>query len=518
MSTNDITIFIFIVATIQAIMGAFVFFASKSRSSRVFVLTLAFNTLWMTAIALFISAADAGLANLFVRVAYFAGILIGEGFFFFFLLYPDSTKRELGVKSIFTAVTLAFAYILFKTNLVITDAFSVGGISQWGWHFGPLWYSFSIVFYPMFFLGFALLLYKGLHAEGLIRKNALLMFWGVLILISTPTLVNVVMPQFGMFQFIWLGPLLAITWVTVIAYAIIKYEALDIKVIAKRALAYALIVVVVGLVIVTINFLNNSLIETYHNFSPWILYLVSAMITAGIGYFVWLKVRENDVLKYEFITIITHKLRTPLTQIKWSNEEIKERTSDPLIKEPTDRIDTANKHILTLLDSLVTLSDSEGSYLYTPHDIVVTPLVDEALISLKNDFAQRKITLTVDLNSTGTIKADSQKISFIIQTLLHNALIYTPVGGRVSVSLSENKKKIQFIVSDSGIGISKKDLSLMFTKFHRAKNAKNVDTEGSGIGLFISRIIAERSGGSITVASAGENMGTTFRLELPMVH
>jgi signal transduction histidine kinase len=518
MLINSVSIIIWIAAAFQASMGVFIYTATKSRSSRAFVHTLFWNTVWMSTIGLFISAGTVDTATFLVKLAYFSGAMLAETFFFFFLLYPDNNKSYPAIKSMLVVITVGMGYLFFFTNYIIADAYSIGGIARYGWHFGALWFLFPIFFYPFFLCGFILLLYKGLKSDELaIRKSSLLMFWGIMILITLPTIVNVIMPQFNEFRFIWLGPILAITWISVIAYAIINYEALEIKLIAKRAFAYSISVVGIGLITISLNLFNTYLTTTYAGFSPWLLYLISAMIMAGIGYFVWLKIRENDILKYEFINIITHKLRTPLTQIRWSNEEIQNYTTDTKIQQSTERIKTANLHMIELLDSLVNLSDSEKSYLYILEDFSLSVLVEETISKMTDDFQKRNITINKELGSSGKCHADRKKIEFVLQTLLHNALMYSQENSAIEITSTQNKKYIYLTVSDKGIGISKKDLALIFRKFFRTKEAKMANTEGSGIGLFLSQLIIKRSGGSMKVDSQGQDKGTKFTITLPLV-
>jgi len=107
-----------------------------------------------------------------------------------------------------------------------------------------------------------------------------------------------------------------------------------------------------------------------------------------------------------------------------------------------------------------------------------------------------------------------EKIRLAINNLLDNAIRYTPAGGRVTVSLSRGKKEIELSVKDTGVGIPKDQQERVFTKFSRGANVIRMATEGSGLGLFITKNIIEAHGGKIWFES-GEGKGTTFYLTLP---
>src|SRR3989338_8562354 len=103
-------------------------------------------------------------------------------------------------------------------------------------------------------------------------------------------------------------------------YAVVNYELLDIRLVAKKAFVYGLIVAGVSAVIAFLNLGSSFMENAYPNLPAWILSVAVAIVASGIGTFVWKKMRETDILKYEFITIVTHKFRTPLTRIKWAAE------------------------------------------------------------------------------------------------------------------------------------------------------------------------------------------------------
>ena len=110
---------------------------------------------------------------------------------------------------------------------------------------------------------------------------------------------------------------------------------------------------------------------------------------------------------------------------------------------------------------------------------------------------------------------DKQKMTLVLQNLLENAVKYTPEFGKIEIKVKNNKDKLDISVKDNGIGIPEKDKEKLFTKFFRADNVVRMQTEGSGLGLFIVKNIIEMHGGQIKCKSE-EGKGTEFIFDLPL--
>ena len=110
---------------------------------------------------------------------------------------------------------------------------------------------------------------------------------------------------------------------------------------------------------------------------------------------------------------------------------------------------------------------------------------------------------------------DKKLIYIVFQNILSNAIKYTPVGGMVKLQIIKKARKVEILVSDNGIGIPKNQQKYIFTKLFRADNVRKADTDGTGLGMYIVKMIVDHSGGKITFKSQ-ENKGTTFRVVLPI--
>jgi signal transduction histidine kinase len=254
-----------------------------------------------------------------------------------------------------------------------------------------------------------------------------------------------------------------------------------------------------------------------------IVALIVIVLLVGVGNIIWRKVwaqlRENSVMKYEFITIIAHKFRTPLTQMKWLFESFLGEEHDSYKRQSLEQLQEANQQLISLTASLIELTDSDNSSKssYVFEKLPLCEVVKAVTDDMKNSFHEKNIFFSSQCDNPKIIaKIDKPRIEFVLQTLLDNARTYTPTGRNVDITVTANKSKAIISVIDHGIGIAKEDLPRIFSKFYRTDNAKLVDTEGFGIGLYLAQTIVHRHGGRIEVNSDGIDKGSTFNVILPL--
>jgi signal transduction histidine kinase len=312
------------------------------------------------------------------------------------------------------------------------------------------------------------------------------------------------------------GMLFMILFAGAFLYGAIKYELMNIKVIAKQASIYSLAIGFIGALIVLLEYLNTYIRVEYPDFPGWAIPSFSIILVLFIALLVWRKMLQVDLLKNEFITTVTHKFRTPLTQIKWSTENLK-KSIDEENRENVVDIQSAIEKLVELTNLLVAISETDSiSYKYDVKSVDLKNIAEEAIMYLNDLIREKKMKLNVSLNPNMIVHVDPSRIKFVIQTLIENAINYNSSNGEISISLYSKNDKAVFSITDSGIGISERELPLIFTKFYRGNNARTVDTEGMGIGLFISKEIIVRHNGKIGVESRGLNKGSTFTFALPL--
>lgn len=235
--------------------------------------------------------------------------------------------------------------------------------------------------------------------------------------------------------------------------------------------------------------------------------------------FIWRKFRSYENLKYEFLTIIAHKFRTPLTQMKWTAETLLEKEQDSYKIESLKNIEQSNQNLIGLTGTLIELTDSAHTSLatYKLEKTDLCALTNKVVEILKKEFHEKNLFFGIQCSAPEIfVKADQQRIEFVLQTILENSIHYSPPGRNIDIEVSQSNQKAFVKVRDNGIGIDSEDIPHMFTKFFRTKNAKTMDTEGFGVGLFLSQTIMKRHKGKIEAFSAGLNQGSIFTVSLPL--
>jgi len=228
-----------------------------------------------------------------------------------------------------------------------------------------------------------------------------------------------------------------------------------------------------------------------------------------------------DQLKTEFVSLAAHQLRTPLSGIKWSLKMILDEDLGPVPPEQKDFLKKtliANERLIRLVNDLLDVTRiEEGRFLYKLEEKDIVKIVEEVFNSYLDLAKEKNITFELEKlkESFPLISVDEEKIKLAIQNLIENALIYTMPNGKVKVTLDLQNGNFFFKVQDTGIGIPRHLQERVFTKFFRSPTAAKIDTEGSGLGLFITKNIIEAHQGKIWFESE-EGKGTTFYFTLPI--
>ncbi len=226
-------------------------------------------------------------------------------------------------------------------------------------------------------------------------------------------------------------------------------------------------------------------------------------------------------MKTEFVSLAAHQLRTPLSAIKWTLRMLLDGDLGAVTKEQREFIEktyNSNERMINLINDLLDVTRiEEGRYLYKPVMTAIEPVAQFVINSYKDEAEKRKLIFELKKPEKELPKTvmDVEKIRLALQNLLDNAVRYTSAGGKITVSLEYLKNEIEISVSDTGVGIPNDQQKRIFTKFFRASNVLRMDTEGSGLGLFIAKNIIEAHGGRIWFKSE-EGRGTTFSFTIPV--
>lgn len=232
--------------------------------------------------------------------------------------------------------------------------------------------------------------------------------------------------------------------------------------------------------------------------------------------------KEFDSIKSGFNSVVAHQLRTPLSGVKWALKLLLDGDIGELTIEQRGMIRhgfETNEKMIRLVDDLLNVSRIENGkfgYNFEPNDFL--KLLDEVVNNLAVIAREHNIELSINnkIPALSPFYFDASKISIVLQNVIDNALKYTLPGGRVVVTLNKVGSYLEIKVTDTGVGIPKADIPKIFSKFFRAANVIHLQTDGSGLGLFIVKSIVIRHGGKISIDSI-VGKGTTITIELPLL-
>lgn len=231
--------------------------------------------------------------------------------------------------------------------------------------------------------------------------------------------------------------------------------------------------------------------------------------------------QEVEKLKTEFVSLAAHQLRAPLSQIKWTLQAILDGDMGVVTEQQREYLSktfVSNEKMIALINDLLnTTRIEEGRYLYQPAPAQIKDTVESLVTWYQEEAKRRGIALQFEHSNEEFPKVaiDEEKIRLALQNLVDNALRYTPQGGKVTVFLKRDTQNIEISVKDTGIGIPLEQQPRLFEKFFRAENAKKTDSQGTGLGLYLTKNIIEAHGGKISFESQ-ENKGTTFTCTIPL--
>lgn len=233
------------------------------------------------------------------------------------------------------------------------------------------------------------------------------------------------------------------------------------------------------------------------------------------------KLRALDQAKDEFVSMASHQLRTPLTSVKGYLSMLAEGDAgklNPTQQQFVEQSFASSQRMVYLISDLLNVSRLKtGKFVIEKIPTNLAKLIDEELSQLKGAFDAKHLKLATSLpEDFPTIELDETKIRQVVMNFVDNAIYYTPDGGNVDIKLAVTNKKIEFTVTDSGIGVPKHVQHHLFTKFYRADNARKMRPDGTGIGLFMAKKVITAQGGSIIFRSS-EGKGSTFGFSFPVV-
>jgi two-component system sensor histidine kinase SenX3 len=226
--------------------------------------------------------------------------------------------------------------------------------------------------------------------------------------------------------------------------------------------------------------------------------------------------RVHEVRR-DFVANISHELKTPIGALSLLSEAVLGAKDDSeAVTKFAARMQIEAKRLTDLVQEIIQLSRVQDSDpLQEAQSLSVSDIIKEALDQCRTTAESRKIILSYDQTQDANILGDRDQLTMALHNLIENAINYSPIDTKVSVSTSLVDQIITISVTDQGIGIPEAETERIFERFYRVDPARSRETGGTGLGLSIVKHIVTKHGGEISVWSA-ENVGSTFSIRLPI--
>jgi len=459
------------------------------------------------------------LAELFLRIAWFVTPLFFTLLYLLviYLLEKEKEYQFLSNTVLFSGVGMAL--ITNFTNFIIKGIKFIDGNLAIIYGFG-MWFFLGIGFFLICATLYPLFKEYSKFSQKEKRKIEYFLV-GIFIFYLSNTIFNIILPSiFGIVRFYYLGDYSAIFLLGFTAYAIVKQELFGIKIVLTTLLVS----------LIAILLLLDAIVFTPQ---PW-LQILKGFIFVIFLYFGYLLIksvlleieRREEIerisrAKSEFISIASHQLRTPLTVVKGYISMVLEGTYGKLggkVKRPMENVYKSNERLIRLVNDLLSISRIEaGKMELKLEKISLGEIIKSVIDELKIKARKKNIYLKWERpkKALPKILIDRDKIRQVILNVIDNGIRYTNDGG-VTIRLKVKNGRLTTVISDTGGGMAKHELSKLFESFSRGLTGSRLYTEGAGLGLYIARRFVEMHKGKIWAESKGSGKGSTFYIELPI--
>ena len=516
-----------IVAAINFTLSAFVFSSNpKSSTNKIFAFLGVIITFWLVNMYLSLQNYSPQISIWLIRLSVFFASGINGLFVLLANVMPDekiSLKKEKLLTLLISTLTVMFlclSNLIFKTVNVGAN----GGASPVP---GMLIFIFPLFIVTTSIACFYVFIRRISGSDENVRKKLSVVFVGILLMLLF-VVVTIVIPVTVRQNsyFVQFFPLYTLFFTGLTAYAIIKHNLFSVKVFATQAITIVIWIVLLAKLFVTKN--------SYEFFLDAVVFLV--MVVFGVVLIksviveieqrkkleeLTQKLKDLDQQKNEFISMAAHELRAPMTAIKGYISMILEGDTGDIPEKARGFLADAtsiNDRMVRLVNNMLNVSRIEEGRMSFQFDTDELSRVVRTVYSQFLPEAQRK-SLEYKLDISKEIKdrvyADIDKLHEIAGNLISNAIKYTETGSVIVRLVQKDAGTIRFEVVDTGPGISSEEQVKLFQKFYRVES--NVGkTTGTGLGLYISRLMIEKFNGKIGLDSE-PGKGSIFWFELPVV-
>jgi signal transduction histidine kinase len=507
---------------------------SRSATNRVFFQFALITALWGVVNYLSYQFSDPIIELWLVRGVLFFAVL--QAFFLYrlFLVFPES-EFKFSRKHIYILIPLVALAAIISLSPFAFEGISGKVIPG---QVSTVLPGQGIAIFAIIAIGLVLgalyqLLRKLRAAKGSLRNALLILLGGVTLMFLLIIFFNLVATTlFANPRFIPLGALFTFPFIVAASFAILREHLFNIKVIGTTILVFLLSVFSFTEII-----FSNTLILILFRSGVFLLVLVFGVsLIRGVLREVEqrekieklarelevanTRLKELDQLKSEFLSVASHQLRAPITAIRGYVANVLDGSYGALpdyLKEPLSVVQESSRVMVSSIEDYLNISRIEqGRMKYETGPVDVTAVAQRAVEEFQPIAKTKNLTLTFNEAPPITITADFGKVKQIFTNLIDNALKYTQQGS-VTVSITKEADGITFMTADTGIGIAADEINSLFEKFTRARDANQVNTTGTGLGLYVVKKLVEGQGGTVHAESDGAGKGSRFIVKLPLV-
>jgi signal transduction histidine kinase len=516
---------LFITASVNCLLSLFVLLGKRDKTNIVYSIFVLFASVWAIGLAFFITETDLAfslyLANFYYIAA--AGIPVFFLYFSFIFLGNNTKYKRLPILLLIPLALLVCAFV-FDKNFLIKDVF----VTTWGKD--VVLNTFNYILYSIYFFIFVLLAYFKLFdllaSVHTMEERSQLKFiiGGTLIGFIFGMLFNLVLPFYGDYKHIFLGPLFSFTMVASIAYSITKHHLFNMKVVVAEVLMFVLWVFLFIRTIVAVT-LQDQIIDAG---------LLAVTILVGIFL---IRGVIKEVRQREQIEQLAKDLKIAnegqASLMHFMNHQVKGRfgnaknifaellTDDygvmppdakPLLEKGLDETNLGINYVQNILKG----ASAENGTLPIEMKPIDFRKVVETMATKQRPYAEAK-GLSFELkmqDSDYSMSGDELQLGEAVRNLIDNSINYTQQGS-ISVILGSVGKTIRFMVKDTGFGLTNEDKTKLFKSGGRGAESLKVNTNSTGYGLVFVKGVVEAHKGKVWAESAGRGKGSTFIVELP---
>lgn len=462
-------------------------------------------------------------ANIFYRLNWASVCLFFPSFYNFFIIHflrKDKNAKVLGI--------IIFIFSLLLLSATIFSSLIIETVVERSWGMEVVFGPYYLVFNLFSALVAAIVVFYSLHGyrsmTRIMRRKINFFLGGIFIFILMNLVFNVFSQiLFQSVEYQILGDFSSIFLLGFTAYASIQYRLFDIKVITTESLTALLLVILFAKIFTSPD--STSLVINIITFSLALIFgfLLVRSVIREVSQKEKLqeltkKLRELDAQKDEFLNVAAHELRAPMTAIKGYLSMISDGDGGKVSKKLAEFVGEAeleNDRLIRLVNNLLNISRiEEGRMVFELGKVDLSKVVETNFKNFEGQAKEKnlKYSLEIEKGVRDKVEVDVDRIHEVVANLLSNAIKYTDTGF-VKASLKNRENHVRFEVEDSGAGLSEQEQQKLFQKFYRAESSINKQI-GTGLGLYISKLLVEHFNGQIGMSSE-IGKGSTFWFELP---